>query len=190
MDLQSLFGDVDSNVKLIEKALEVAVTGRDNVIKISGEFFMGLYFAFGTPDAPMFFGNTLYFSSSFASILYYFTVCFLFVCIGEMILGSLTELLCGIIWWNYTDIPLHISKYTSIPTSLACASIITRYMKFFFNPLMQIFLASDVHLLSLLSIALISFLSFDFVHSGVYMFLNRKLLDIWSIKFKKQRRQE
>ena len=37
MDLQSLFGDFDSNLKLIEKALEVAVTGRDNVIKISGE---------------------------------------------------------------------------------------------------------------------------------------------------------
>lgn len=155
-----------------------------------GLSILGLYFAFGTPDAPMFFGNTLYFSSSFASILYYFTVCFLFVCIGEMILGSLTELLCGIIWWNYTDIPLHISKYTSIPTSLAFASIITLFMKFFFNPLMQIFLASDIHLLSLLSIVLISFLSFDFVHSGVYMFLNRKLLDIWSIKFKKQRRQE
>lgn len=37
MDLQSLFGDFDSNLKLMEKALEVAITGRDNVIKVSGE---------------------------------------------------------------------------------------------------------------------------------------------------------
>ncbi len=37
MDLQSLFGDFDNNLKLIEKALEVSVTGRDNAIKISGE---------------------------------------------------------------------------------------------------------------------------------------------------------
>ncbi len=37
MDLADLFGDFDSNLKLIEKALSVTVTGRDNVIKISGE---------------------------------------------------------------------------------------------------------------------------------------------------------
>ena len=37
LDLQSLFGDFDNNLKLIEKALEVSVTERDNVIKISGD---------------------------------------------------------------------------------------------------------------------------------------------------------
>lgn len=37
MDLQSLFGDFDNNLKLIEKALEVTVTGRDSAIKISGD---------------------------------------------------------------------------------------------------------------------------------------------------------
>lgn len=37
MDLQSLFGDFDCNLKLIEKALSVTITGRDNIIKISGE---------------------------------------------------------------------------------------------------------------------------------------------------------
>ena len=37
MDLADLFGDFDSNLKLIEKALSVTVMGRDNVIKISGE---------------------------------------------------------------------------------------------------------------------------------------------------------
>ena len=155
-----------------------------------GLSILGFYFAFGTPDMPMFFGNALLFSSPFAAILYYFSVSFLFVCMGEMILGSLTEHLCGIIWWNYTDIPLHISKYTSVPTSIAFASIITLFMKFLFNPLINIFSASDIRLLSLLSVAIISFLSFDFIHSGIYMFRNRKLLDIWSIKFKKQRRQE
>lgn len=37
LDLESLFGDFDANLKLIEKAMEVSVTGRDNLIKISGE---------------------------------------------------------------------------------------------------------------------------------------------------------
>lgn len=150
-----------------------------------GLSILGLYLAFGTPDAPKFFGNTLNFSSNFWSFIYYFFVSFLCVCIGEMTLGSLTELLCGIIWWNYTDIPLHISKYTSVPTSLGFSAIITLFMKFLFDPLLQIFLAADKHLLSLLSIGIISFLGLDFVHSGIYMIKKRKLLDIWSINFKK-----
>lgn len=37
ISLLNLFGDFDSNLKLIEKAMNVKVTGRDNVIKISGE---------------------------------------------------------------------------------------------------------------------------------------------------------
>ncbi len=36
-DLQSLFGSFDSNVKLLEKALNIKLTGRDNVIKITGD---------------------------------------------------------------------------------------------------------------------------------------------------------
>ncbi|MBO5060173.1 MAG: PhoH family protein [Clostridia bacterium] len=37
IDLQSLFGSFDSNLKLLEKGLEVGITSRDNCIKISGE---------------------------------------------------------------------------------------------------------------------------------------------------------
>lgn len=36
-DLQSLFGAFDNNLKFLEKALGVSITGRDNVIKVTGE---------------------------------------------------------------------------------------------------------------------------------------------------------
>ena len=36
-DIAEFFGDFDSNVKLLEKALSVSISGRDNLIKISGE---------------------------------------------------------------------------------------------------------------------------------------------------------
>jgi uncharacterized membrane protein len=155
-----------------------------------GLFILGLYFVFGTPNAPKFLGNPLHFTSNIISLIYYFSISFLLVCMGEIILGSLTELLCGIIWWNYSDIPLHITRYTSIPTSLGFATIITLFMKFIFNPLLQIFLAADTRLLALLSVGLISFLSLDFIHSGIYMYKNRKLLDIWKIKFRKVRKEK
>ena len=150
-----------------------------------GLFIWGLYSLFGTPNKPAFFGIPLIFSSSFISFAYYFIISFLLVCMGEITLGSLTEFACGIIWWNYTDIPLHITKYTSVPTSLAFATIITVFMKLLFNPLLEIFISSDKHLLPILSIGLISFLSLDFIHSGIYMYKNRKLLDIWKINFRK-----
>ncbi|MDY3928939.1 MAG: PhoH family protein [Clostridia bacterium] len=37
IDIAEFFGDFDSNVKLLEKALSVTITGRDNVLKIAGE---------------------------------------------------------------------------------------------------------------------------------------------------------
>ena len=37
IDLQSLFGSFDSNLKLLEKSLGVTITSRDSSIKISGE---------------------------------------------------------------------------------------------------------------------------------------------------------
>ncbi len=36
IDLADFFGDFDSNLKLLEKALDVSITTRDNQIKISG----------------------------------------------------------------------------------------------------------------------------------------------------------
>lgn len=35
-DLSALFGSFDSNVKLLEKSLNVKITGRDNIIKVTG----------------------------------------------------------------------------------------------------------------------------------------------------------
>lgn len=37
ISLADFFGDFDSNVKLLEKALSVDICGRDNIIKLSGE---------------------------------------------------------------------------------------------------------------------------------------------------------
>lgn len=37
IDLQSLFGSFDCNLKLLEKGLGVSITARDNCIKLSGD---------------------------------------------------------------------------------------------------------------------------------------------------------
>ena len=37
IDIRSFFGEFDSNIKLLEKAMSVSILGRDNTLKISGE---------------------------------------------------------------------------------------------------------------------------------------------------------
>ncbi len=143
-----------------------------------------IYKLFGTPDSPLFFGKELALKNGASSILYYFAVAFLCVSVGEVILGYLIEWSCDIVWWNYTALPLHITKYTSIPTSFLFASMITVFMKYLFEPMLNIFSKIPYQTLSLIAITLIVLLSIDFIHSGIYMFKNHQTLKIWRIDFK------
>lgn len=44
------------------------------------------------------------------------------VSVGEVLLGTIVERLCGIEYWNYASLPMHVTKYTSVPTSAGFAS--------------------------------------------------------------------
>ncbi len=148
-----------------------------------GLAILTIYKLFGTPHSPMFFGKNVVIGSSFISSLYYFLIAFLCVSIGELILGHMIEWSCDIVWWNYTALPLHITKYTSIPTSTIFAMLITVFMKYFFDPLLNNFSKMNYQTLSILAISLIVLLSLDFINSGIYMFRNHHTLRLWRIEF-------
>ena len=138
---------------------------------------------FGTPNTPLFFTKELYFKKPFISSLYYFIISFLCVSIGELILGHLIEWSCNIIWWDYTSLPFHVTKYTSVPTSFLFASMITVFMKYLFDPMLNMFAKIPYQVLSIITITLIVLLGIDFIHSGIYMFKNREILQLWRIEF-------
>ena len=147
-----------------------------------GLAIFGIYKLFGTPDAPLFFGRQVFFANRFWGFIDYFTVAFLVVSIGEVILGTATEHLFEIIWWDYTRIPLHITRYTSIPTSLAFATLITVFMKYFFATLLDAFSKINPRALSFLAIAFVIVLSADMVNSAIYMARHHRLLSLWKIE--------
>ena len=60
----------------------------------------------------------------FSRLIYFLTV-MLIVSAGEIFLGTFMEKLCGIEYWNYSWIPMHFTKYTSLPTSIGFALVIT-----------------------------------------------------------------
>lgn len=149
-----------------------------------GLSILAYYFLFGTPNSPLFFGKPIALKGVAATV-YSFVVAFLGVSIGEIIVGHLTEWACGIVWWNYSAIPLHITRYTSVPTSLAFASLITVYMKFFFDPLTNLFSKMHPRALSFLAITTALVLTLDMVNSGIYMFKYNEIQQIWKYEFEK-----
>lgn len=153
-----------------------------------GLAILAFYAAVGTPNAPKFFKIELRLSPLW-SIIYYYVIAFLGVCIAEIVIGYAIEWSCGIIWWDYTALPLHITRYTSVPTSTIFALLITVFMKFLFHPLLNSFSKMNPRALGILSISLFVLLSVDFIHSGIYMFKNRELLRLWKVEFDKPIKQ-
>ena len=96
-----------------------------------------LYFVLGTPANPVKWGLLRKTYSKKIQYIVYFLCSFVVVCIGEIILGTIVEWLCGFEYWNYSNIPMHITKYTSIPTSTGFATMITFFMGECFTPLMN-----------------------------------------------------
>lgn len=142
---------------------------------------VALFLLFGTPLHPHFLAYELSIESSLARSMYYLLMMALCVSIGEILLGNLVEKTCGIIWWNYTELPLHIGKYTSVPTSLGFASLITIFMRFCFEPLYTFCLTRSYHVVAILGSSLFVLMLADFIHSAWYMTKNRRLMQRWTI---------
>ncbi|MGM9631682.1 MAG: putative ABC transporter permease [Eubacteriales bacterium] len=147
-----------------------------------GMAILALFALFGTPDAPLFFGHKLEFAKTSQSVLYYFAVAFTCVCVGEVVLGYATEWICGIKWWDYSNIPLHITQYTSVPTSMAFAGLIVFFMKFLWNPMIDKFSQMNPKTLTVLAVSFAAALSLDMINSAIYMLTNNKTLVLWEIK--------
>jgi uncharacterized membrane protein len=146
-----------------------------------------MYFLFGLPRKMHMGPLKLDFESETVSIIFYFIMITLCVCVGEIILGFAVEKICGIEWWNYTSIPLHITKYTSIPTSVGFSLIIVHFMDNIFVPLFEFLQTRNTVLLGIASVSLMIMMTVDFVRSGYLMLKNRKLLCTWRRETTKNR---
>ena len=150
-----------------------------------GLSMLGIYLLFGTPLSPKFFTNPLALNGELARGIYYFAIAFLCVSIGEIVIGQITEWVCGVVWWNYSTIPLHLTKYTSVPTSIGFALIITIFMKYGFYPLWSLFSKMKYQTLVFISISLLIVITLDTLNSMLYMLSHRSMLNLWRVEFKK-----
>ncbi len=146
-----------------------------------GLAILAVYLIFGTPIAPRFFRKQILLHSRFLRFLAYFGIMFLCVSIGEIVLGTLVEKAFGIVWWNYSSLPLHITKYTSVPTSMGFALMITVFMNYCFEPLYSFFMNIDYAYLRKMTFWCMSLMIIDFFYSAFCMAKRRSLVERWRI---------
>lgn len=140
-----------------------------------------IYILFGTPQHLRILGFDTGITNTFAqTVIYYFAV-IVCVSVGEITLGTFVEKTCGIIWWDYTRLPMHITRYTSIPTSMAFALGITVFMRRFFTPLMLRFMRMDFDNLRFWALTFMTLLGVDFVVSAIKFAVTREMKPTWKI---------
>lgn len=144
-----------------------------------GIMVLAIYLLFGTPQNLADWGIMRYIPDGAASYLFYYALSFVLVSIGEILLGTLVEKVCGIEYWNYEWIPFHLTKYTSLPTSIMFAGIITFFMSNLFDPIMRGILQMEPQRMKVISVALTTLLVCDFLASFYKMYRKQNFNMIW-----------
>lgn len=147
-----------------------------------GLLVVGMYLLLGTPENMALAEMVPVDRSKGEKFFVYFLCAFAVVTVGELILGHLMEKICGIQYWNYNWIPLHITQYTSIPTSIGFAAIITSFMGACFDPIMSVITIIPAQEAKSASIILMLIMSTDLVASFSKMHRTRSLNTKWQIQ--------
>lgn len=143
---------------------------------------MGFYLLLGTPQNPRTYVTNLndrVENNVGIRIAAYFTITFVCVSLGEIVLGKIIEKTCHIILWDYTSIPLHITRYTSIPTSIGFTVVITVFMDCFFERIMEALMRLDPTVSNILGASLMTVMTADFLFNALRTMRTQSMMTSW-----------
>lgn len=149
-----------------------------------GGLVMAMYLLLGTPSDMVIAGSYEVCLDPKRECICYFLCAFLTVSVGEILLGTAVNKFCGMDYWDYTWIPLHITKYTSVPTSIGFGLIITHFMGRIFTPLMELLSRISHESAQGLAIALVLVMAADFIGAFRTMHKTGTPLKVWQISLK------
>jgi len=151
-----------------------------------GLLVVGMYILLGTPQNIRLLGCELEGSNEFL----YFFISAVIVSAGEIVLGTLVEHFLGFEYWNYEWIPFHITKYTSVPTSLGFAAIITLFMGHVFPAVIEYAQELYSEKVAGLSFAIFAMCIIDMLTSYVKMYRNGGSNVWWRVDVKERKYRE
>ena len=143
-----------------------------------------LYLLFGTPEAMCICGWKVPIRNKKIKVFLYYVCMIVCVSVGEILLGTFVEKVCHFSWWDYSSLPLHITKYTSVPTSMMFAFLITFFMDRFMMPLYGYFRSWDYSVLSTAAPVLSVLMSADFVYNAYKMYQTQGMVRRWKVHVK------
>lgn len=146
-----------------------------------GVAMLAIYLLFGVPSQMIFFSKFSVKASRRIKIALYFLCVMICVSVCEIILGVVTERFCSIEYWNYEWLPLHITKYTSIPTSVGLAAMVTFFMDRIFPPLMNEIARVDGKVIHVAALVLITVLVIDFIYCYGQMIKTNDFYRKWKV---------
>lgn len=107
----------------------------------------------------------------------------LLVSVGEVMLGPFVEHSFGFEYWNYTGIPFHITKYTSVPTATGFGVLITLFMGRGFENIMTHIHNMPNRIVKTAGIILMGLIVADFIVCFTIMYRNCSLNVKWVKSF-------
>ncbi len=152
-----------------------------------GMLILAMYFILGTPGDLLILGKIKHSIPKWMAVIIYFVLSFFVVCIAEIALGVIFEKVSGIQYWNYSMIPLHFTQYTSVPTSIGFALLITIFMGSVFTHLMSLIMRMNPRLMKWLSIILVIIMLGDLIINFYQMITSRTFVRKWRIYVKKKK---
>lgn len=149
-----------------------------------GLAMVAIYILFGIPSEMKFFQRFPVKASRLMKYFLYFLCVMICISIGEIILGMVTEKFCHIEYWNYSLIPLHITKYTSVPTSMGFAVMVTLFMEKAFPFLLDKLGNTDTKAVCILVCIALLVMAADFVICYGHMIKTHNFYVKWRIKLR------
>ncbi len=144
---------------------------------------VGIYLIAGTPKQWLKRKS----SNKFTIYLAYFLLMIILVSIGEILLGKTVEYFCDFTYWNYEKLPFHLTKYTSLPTSMGFAGIIEFFMEYLMEPILDKVEHLPKTTLQILAIGFMLLLVGDFIVSFRAMYRHKRPNYLWKYDFGQHR---
>ena len=146
-----------------------------------GLFVVDIYYLIGL-SRKLFNKYTLSISTNY---VIYMVICFILVSIGEILLGTYVEKTGNFYYWDYTSIPMHLTRYTSVPTSIGFSLVITLFMNYVYIPLENKIKKISKSIPTFIVLFIFGILLIDLNVSFKNMYSNNGRNIIWTVNIKK-----
>ncbi|MCD8309478.1 MAG: putative ABC transporter permease [Clostridia bacterium] len=152
-----------------------------------GIALLAIHIILGTPGGMRFFNKKLFTQKgvkySILSHVTYFAVLFLVIFAGEIAVGEFYEACTGVVLWDYSDMPLHVTKYTSVISCSLYGGGVYLIMAFAFKPMMKLIQKIGRTAAAILCCTLGTAIIIDFIIMVITIFVTGTAPVYWSVSF-------